>query len=443
MTKDIAAFAARVLRLRSYLRHRPFETDTEEGRAQERLRRVVLTAVVSGGARGISLLTTLISVPLTIDYLGAERYGLWMTISSTIAILGFADFGIGNGLVNAIAEAHGKNDRRLARKYISSALLLLSSIAVFAALIFVLIYPLISWSNTFNVMSYQAVMEVGPAIAVFIGCFLINLPLGIIQRTQMGYQEGFVNGIWRAVGNLLGLVGVVIAIELRAGLPWLVLAMTGAPVIATLVNGIVMFGFQRPWLRPQFRSFSYRSAGRILNVGVLFFVLQVAAAVGYRSDNIILARILGAEMVMHYVVPMRLFSIVSMIQGFVLTPLWPAYGESTTRGDVEWIKKTLKKSLVLSFVVTAPVVLILVVFGVPILHLWVGPKVTPSSALLVGLGLWTLLTSLGAMSIYLVRSIGLPGIIVSTIIAQVVFILIPSAVYVPRLLASLQSKRAE
>ena len=138
---------------------------------------------------------------------------------------------------------------------------------------------------------------------------------------------------------------------------------------------------------------------------------------------------------------------------------------------MEWIKKTLKKSLVLSFVVTAPVVLILVVFGVPILHLWVGPKVTPSSALLVGLGLWTLLTSLGgplamflnglevmkfqavcatlmavaniAMSIYLVRSIGLPGIIVSTIIAQVVFILIPSAVYVPRLLASLQSKRAE
>ena len=470
LNKPIAALAAQILRMRSYLRLRPFETETVEGRAQERMRRVVLTAVVSAAARGISLLTSLISIPLTIDYLGAERYGLWMTISSTIAILGFADFGIGNGLVNAIAEAHGKNDRRLAREYISSALFMLSSIAFLTALIFVFIYPRISWANTFNVTSSQAVLEVGPAIAVFVGCFLVNLPLGVIQRTQMGYQEGFANGIWRAAGNLLGLAGVVLAITLRAGLPWLVLAMSGAPVIATLLNGIVVFGFQRPWLRPQFRSFSTRSAGRILNVGVFFFVLQVASAVGYRSDNIILARILGPEMVTQYAVPLRLFSIIPMLQGFVLMPLWPAYGESTARGDVAWIKKTLRRSLVLSVVVSAPLVLVLVVFGVPILHWWVGPEVTPSTALLAGFGLWTLLSSLGgplamflnglgvmkfqavcatlmaaanvALSIYLVRTIGLPGIIISTIIAQVIFILLPTAFYVPRLWASLQSKKA-
>jgi O-antigen/teichoic acid export membrane protein len=46
-----------------------------------------------------------ISVPLTLTYLGSERYGMWMAISSIVALLAFADFGLGNGLVNAIAVA--------------------------------------------------------------------------------------------------------------------------------------------------------------------------------------------------------------------------------------------------------------------------------------------------------------------------------------------------
>lgn len=62
-----------------------------------------------------------ISVPLTLRYLGTERYGLWMTISSVIAVLGFSDLGLNNGLLNGISQANGTNDRELARRYVSSA----------------------------------------------------------------------------------------------------------------------------------------------------------------------------------------------------------------------------------------------------------------------------------------------------------------------------------
>jgi hypothetical protein len=49
--------------------------------------------------------------------------------------------------------------------------------------------------------------------------FLINLPLGIVQRIQLGYQEGFQNNLWSIAGSLLGLTGVLLAIELKSGLP--------------------------------------------------------------------------------------------------------------------------------------------------------------------------------------------------------------------------------
>src|SRR6516225_8522455 len=87
-------------------RLKPFDTQNELGRSMERYRRAALTAVASGAAKGMAVLTALITVPLTVGYLGMERYGLWMTISSVIAMLAFADLGLGNGLMNVLSEAN-------------------------------------------------------------------------------------------------------------------------------------------------------------------------------------------------------------------------------------------------------------------------------------------------------------------------------------------------
>src|SRR5689334_22756939 len=104
---------------------RPFDMSTPEGRAQERHRRVALSTLASVAAKIISVGTALISVPLALNYLGAERYGMWMTMSSLVAMLSFADFGIGNGVVNAVANAHGRDQIVEIRNYISSGFFVL------------------------------------------------------------------------------------------------------------------------------------------------------------------------------------------------------------------------------------------------------------------------------------------------------------------------------
>ena len=82
-------------RLLLLFRLRPFDTSTVGGRSIERYRRVALTTLSACLAKVIVALTLLVSVPLTLSYLGPERYGLSMTVGSFIAILSFSDFGIG------------------------------------------------------------------------------------------------------------------------------------------------------------------------------------------------------------------------------------------------------------------------------------------------------------------------------------------------------------
>src|SRR5436190_14295296 len=130
-----------------WLRGASADSATPEGRARERWRRVLVTAAAAFASRGIGILTLLVTVPLTLHYLGPERYGLWMTISSVIALLGFADLGLGNGLVNALAAAHGRDNHAEARALVSNAFFLLAAIAAALGTLFLVSYPWISWAG--------------------------------------------------------------------------------------------------------------------------------------------------------------------------------------------------------------------------------------------------------------------------------------------------------
>ena len=182
--------ASKIRRVFSFLRFKPFDISTPTGLTNERYRRAALTTVTSIVARGVGILTAFITVPLTLHYLGVERYGLWMTISSVIVMLGFADFGLGNGLINVIAHADGKNDRSAAQVAVSSVFFMLMGSAFLLLSIFLIIYTFIPWGGIFNVTSSLAMRESGPATAVFVMCFIVNLPIGIAQKVQIGYQEG-------------------------------------------------------------------------------------------------------------------------------------------------------------------------------------------------------------------------------------------------------------
>ncbi len=449
---------------RNILSLKPFETTTPEGRANERYRRVGLSAIASAFAKGVTMVTALVSVPLTLGYLGAERYGLWIAISSTIAMLSFADLGMGNGLLNMITEAHGKDDRPLAKQYVSSAFFMLTGIALLLGVLFAILLPHISWKWLFNISTTAGVSAAGPSVAAFLGIFLVNIPLGIVQRIQKGYQEEYISSLWQAAGNIIALLCVLIAIWLKAELPWLVLAMAGAPAFATVINGLILFLFKRPWLLPSFRSVSLYACQRVFRTGLLFFALQVAIAVGYQSDNLLISHFMGASSVPEYSIPMKLFAQVPLLLSFVIGPLWQAYGEAINRKDFEWVRKTFIRSIKLALAANVSTSIILLFCTNFIIHLWVGPKITASFLFLIGMALWTSINSLSGpfamlmnganvigiqvvcalsmaaanigISIFLVQKIGYPGPVFGNVISWTVFAMFPFIFYIRHMFAT-------
>lgn len=439
--------------------------DEDQIRANGRYRRLLLTGMTSVGARAVSVVNVLISVPLALAYLGTERYGLWMTVTSFIALLNFADLGLGNGLINAISEANGKDDREAARRYVSTAFFSLIVMTLSLLGVFLIIYPHVQWDRFFSVSSQAAVEEVGPAFMAVMICLALSLPAGIVTKTQLGYQEGFFADIWTAAGNLLSLAAVLLAIHFRARLAFLVLALVGVPLVATIANGYYLFGISRTWLCPHIKYFDREACRKIFRLGGLFFALQLAITVGFSSDNIVAARVLGPSAVTQYAVPMKLFSAIPVLLGMFLNPLWPAYGEAIARKDFFWVRSAFKRSILLVLLFAAIPAAGLVLLGPMILNYWVGPVIKPTFELLLGMALWTVVSTMGSavgmllnganvirfqvilasvMAVaalvsktILASFIGVPGIIWGTLLAYLLCSGIPTTMYGSRLLADM------
>lgn len=362
----------------------------------------MLGAVAAALAKCFSITATLISVPLTLQYLGLERYGMWMTMSSLVAMLSFADLGIGNGLLSAVAQAHGKGDRQAIQRLTSSAFLALSGIALAILLAFAASYPFVAWHELFNVKSAQAKNEAGPAIAVVLACFAFAIPSGIVQRLQMGLQAGFVASLWQCLASALGLISLYVAIRLQAGLPWLALAFVGSPLVASLANTAYFFGRTHRDLAPSFRSIGRDTSLLLAKSGAFFLVLQIVAAVTYGSDSIIIAQRLGATSVSQYAVPEKMFSLVSAMLAIALAPLWPAYSEAFVSGDRAWIRRTFRRALLLSTATAAAASIALIVLSPWLMSKWIAGAIAPSFLLLLGLGIWKTVEAGGnAVAMYL------------------------------------------
>lgn len=425
---------------------------------------MVLAITSFGAARAISMLVGLIAVPLMLNYLGAERYGLWVVISSLSLAMNFADLGLGSGLVNTLASAHGRGDRSAARRQVSTAFFLFSGIAAALLIAFWALSPLVNWAHVFNVQSPEAAAEVRPALWCFVVCLVLGLVVSIVSRVELAYQNAFANGVWTAAGSVASLGALLLAMHFNVRLPGMVLILTGVPVAVTIGQAVSVFFLTRPWLRPSLAWVNGRAAADLMRLGAGYLVLQLAMTLSMYSDSLIAAQILGPILVTQYAVVSKPFAQLSATLFMAFVPIWPAYIEALAKGDVAWVRRTLKRSLGLVAIVVAVPGLVLVAIGAPLIQLWVrDPSFEVPLALLVAVAVWTLVQSVGnacaalmqglgrvrfqavcavitaivavGAKILFARQAGLPGLVWGTSLAYLAFTVVPLGIYLKYALA--------
>jgi O-antigen/teichoic acid export membrane protein len=430
-------------------------------RAQERVRKIIKTTWSGLFARIISIGVSLLMVPLAVHYLGKEQYGLWVAVSSLVAMLAFLDGGAGNAVINMVAHASGAKKDNLA-KIVSTAFFGLMALALVGCLLFLAAFPFITWRKLLGISESTSLADLNIVVIIVGLFFFISIFTTLVGKIQRGLQEGNLDNFWNGIGALLSLLFVYIAIQKDAGLVGFVIAFLAGSLFACLASNVHYLFFYRRDLRPRLENVNGAVAKNLFTVGGMFFLLQIAGAIQGQADNVIIANMLGPAAVTNYAISMKLSLMVPMLFSLILTPLWPAYREAFSSGDMQWVRHVFAKSIRWALLISIPSAFVLVMLGGKLIEIWVGQEVVPSTGLLVGCGIWMVFCTVGsalamllnglqiikvqiitsaiaaavnvALSIYLIAQYGPLGAVYGSIISWFFCTLIPCSITVHKAL---------
>jgi O-antigen/teichoic acid export membrane protein len=310
-------------------------------RSRSRYRRVGLYALTSAIARVVSLAGGLVTLFVAFKYLGAEQYGLWVTITSTASFLALSDLGVGAGIVNVVAEREANVDRQQIRVIVSSTFFLLLVLSAALAMLFLIVFQFVPWPSVYNVVTSEGVAVAGSATLVFVFVTLIGIPFSLADGVRSGFQEGYANNLSQAAGAVLAVIALLAEVTLHVGLPALVLALAGGATLGSGLNAVALVR-RRSWLIPRRSLVDWRAGRAAVRRGLIFLAIGVAWVIAIQSDALVIARILGPTEVSSYAIPLRISAVVVVLCNLFIAPLWPAYKDALSRGDAAWASRTLK-----------------------------------------------------------------------------------------------------
>lgn len=321
--------------------------------------------------KGGNIVIGFLLVPLTINYVDQDTYGIWMAISSIVAWFGFCDIGLGNGLKNKLAEALASGDYPLGKKYVSTTYALMALIFLPLMVGMLLVAPSLHWGSILNVNSIE---NSGLVVAVSIVAvyFCLNSIFSIINVILLADQRPADEALRVFLQQAASLAVIFALTKLTRGdLTKLCIALCACPLVVVVIFNCTLFTGRYKALAPSWKDVQFSLAPDLLKLGVFFFIIQIAGVVQYQMTNFLIIHYYGAAEVTSYNIAYKLFGAINMLWMILTTPLWAAVTDAITTGDLDWVRKSVKTYLKLFVLFLAGSFALLAIAG-PIYHIWVG-----------------------------------------------------------------------
>jgi O-antigen/teichoic acid export membrane protein len=321
--------------------------------------------------RGVSIAVSLIIVPLTINFINPSRYGIWLTLSSIVGWFSFFDIGLSQGLRNKFAEAKARGNDDLARIYVSTTYAILAIIFFIVWVIFLIANHFLNWAHILNI-SENMQSEVSLLAIIVFTYFCLQFVFRIITTLILANQEPAKSSLIDVLGQVVSLIFIIILVKTTEGsLIKLGIALCLSPLLVLIGANLFFFNGIFKKYRPALSKIKFSYAKGLFNLGLIFFIIQIAGIIQYQTANIIIAQNFGTADVTSYNVVYKYFGVLNMVFIIFITPFWSASTEAYMKNDIQWIKNGIKKYNQLN-VVLAVVGCVMLISSPTIYRLWLG-----------------------------------------------------------------------
>lgn len=406
----------------------------------------------------ISMLLAIFSTPYMIKYLDKEQYGASILFFQVLGYLSLFDFGLSTAVIRSMALIQPDENDTTVQDKINA---LMSTSFIFSTLLGAVMLVIIFFISPFmpGVFNMRPDLH-APAIAIF-------LSLGIVVLTT--FMQRSIGGMFFAhhrqalittpsvIISTLSVLATVWLLSLGLGL-WSFVYVNLVTAALNLAISFIMSRIYYPALVIRLQYFDKRILKSLYSFGLFMFISGIATQIILSTDRIVIGKVVSLAAVAMFSITVRIPEVCLTLLSHVTFHASPALAEIVTTGDENQIQKTYHRLSVLTMVLSIVAFWAMIILNKWFIYLWVGKSFFAGQDVLIlalvimlqqtmtrtgvfflnAKGIARPISLMGvveavinlSVSIILGYLIGLPGILLGTILASIT----TSGWFIPRLL---------
>jgi len=325
------------------------------------------------GSSWVSLVTNvLVGIflsPFIVHRLGDAAFGIWVLIFSITGYYGLFDMGIRSSIVRYVSKYTATNETEKLACHINTSLFTYTVTGLLAMAVTLSITAFID--RFFHVppaMQSQArwlMLMAGASVA-------FGFPLGVFGGILDGLQRFYITNWTSILATLLRAALIVYFLNRGYGLLTVALITVSLPILTSVVRAIIVFRLLpipiglRYVARESFKQMAHYSGTTMM--------VMIGARLRFRTDEMVLAKMLSATAVTFFTVGARLVDYSQELVATLAQIFVPMSSQSEAVGNLDRVRKIYVAGNRACAFLMFPMAAALLILGKSIIEVWMGRK---------------------------------------------------------------------
>ena len=321
----------------------------------------------------VSILVSLIYVPIMLRLMGQSEYGLYSLVASVIAYLSVLDMGFGNAMIRFVSKSKVKKDSEAEKRINGLFLLLYLIIGILALLIgLILIFNV---SNIFKALTLAELTKAKIIMAILVGTVAISFPLSVFDSYVIASEKFAFSKALVLIKNIMYPLTMLPFLFSGYKAITMVIISSAYTIIMHLIN--LYYCFKKLDMK---LYFSFKITDKELFKSIiaysLFIFLNIFIDNLYaNTDQVILGIVSGTTAVSIYAIGVKITTINQNFSTNISGVFFPRV--TKTLEETDGVKKVSDIFIQVSRIQLYILALILfgfIIFGKSFIYLWVGEE---------------------------------------------------------------------
>ncbi len=342
------------------------------------------------------------AIPLLIDLIGLERFGLLSIAWMIVGYFGLLDMGLGRALTQKIAAQIGFYETNYLRSLIVQSLIVILVVGVLGALLFAmlaekLVFDIFTISQTLHMETIRAFYWLS-----------LTIPFVILSTSLFGILEGQLYFGWIALlraplGVMMFLAPLAISHYFSQELDWLLASLFLVRLVIFVFLSVIVFKTTADFVG---QSASKTQLKSLFIFGGWISVSNLVSPMMVYFDRFYIAAILSASVVAFYTTPFDLLTKLLFIPAALVGVMFASFATDWL-GNPKLVVARYKWSLFVVFVTMLPIMLVTNIYAFEGMSWWLGADFAQQSYQIVQwLSIGVLLNALAMVPFAFVQATG-------------------------------------